>query len=93
MEELLESDEALEEELVDQLRLLSPCALHLRGCWVSTSGGGECSGGGERSASAMGSGVAFSFENLLDSLLDSDAATGASSRSGSGSLEVSRRCW
>ena len=87
MEELLESDEALEEELVDRQRLLSPCALRLCRRWGSTSGGGE------HLASAMGSGVASSSEDLLDSSLGLDAASGAPSHSGSGSLEVSQRCW
>ena len=79
--------------MVDRRRLFSPCALRLRRRRGSTSGGGELSGGGERSVSAMGLGVASSSEDLLDSSLDSDAASGASSRSGSGSLEVSRRYW
>ena len=69
MEELLESDEEPEEELVDRRRLLSPCALRLRRCLGSTSGGG----GG--STSTSGSVVALSLEDSLESS-DSGVAFG-----------------
>ena len=85
MEELLESDEEPEEELVDRRRLLSQCALRLRRRLGSTSGGG----GG--SASTLGSVVAPSLEDSLESS-DLGVASGTSSRSGSVSLEGSRRC-
>ena len=62
VEELLESDEEPEEELVDRRRLLSPCALRLRRRLGSTSGGG----GG--SASTSGSVVAPSLEDSLEYL-------------------------
>ena len=83
VEELLESDEEPEEELVDRRRLLSPCALHLRRRLGPTSGGG----GG--SASMLGSVVAPPLEDSLESS-DSGVASGTSSRSGSVSLERCR---
>ena len=85
MEELLESDEEPEEERVDRRRLLSPCSLRLRRRLGSTSG----RGGG--SASTSGSVVALSLAGSLESW-DSGVASGTSSRSGSVSLEGSRRC-